>query len=1055
MSEHLSGPQAAHWYRALTFRERLDALRASHIPLSSNETGRRRLAQWRAQPPFDQEDYFARRLAVEGLTEAELLHLLSEPADALRQRLPGPPAWLTTLHEAYSAPQDQPLPPALEEAAATSFVALAAPLLRRTMALLQEAIADLQQTSTNVPFEPDTVASLLAASLPKQLRKLLNPTLVLELQVARMAGKLTAGSSEARFQQFIDALRHPGDALALLGEYPVLARLLVTFMNNWLETRVEFLQRLCHDAPALQQLTGGALGSLIALDDTAGDRHRQGRCVMIPHFSSGRRLVYKPKALDVDLHFHELLEWLNARCDVPPFRPLSLLARERYGWVAFVTAQPCANEAQLSRFYRRMGGYLALLYVLNGMDFHYDNIIADGEHPMLIDLEMLFQPQHFDPPATRYLDLVTEARNKSVMATLMLPVQVVNQPAHRQVDGSGIGGDGNQQRRNVLAVTGEGSDEMRFVRTTVTLPPKQNRPTLRGDAVNSADYIDDILRGFDKVYRCLQLHRDELLAPGGPIARFADDEIRILIRNTPGYALLARQSLQPDALRDALRQEQELERLWHDAILFPRLLQAVPHERESIQVGDVGLFTTRPDSEDCESEYGRLPNFFKKSGLAVVRARLRQLGARDYERQMRLMRTALAALAPTGGKRYWPSPRPISAAPAEAGAPALLEAAVAIADRLLEMALPDGGRVAWMGLDAVDHERWVLNYSATDLYQGAPGIALFLAYLATHSDQAVYRQTARAAVNTMLEELAYDEIGQIGVFQGWGSVIYTLAHVGVLWQEPALLARAAELVERIPPLLDGARSDLLGGSAGAIAALAALYQVQPTPRTLEAAISCGRHLLQQQDGAEQAGFAGGDAGAGWALLKLAEMSGVDAFAEAGHARLTRAHAAILAQAAPGDASWRNGAAGVGLASLQALRAGYPSTTRLLQPLLQCVATAGFGHNHSAGSGDIGGLEFLLQAEPLMGCEALLAEKSAAMLHSLRRDGPICGVPFAVPTPGLVNGLAGIGYGLLRLAFPEQTPSLLTPAAPLPAATAQAFPLPSSSFTQEKRAAAAS
>jgi lantibiotic modifying enzyme len=30
----------------------------------------------------------------------------------------------------------------------------------------------------------------------------------------------------------------------------------------------------------------------------------------------------------------------------------------------------------------------------------------------------------------------------------------------------------------------------------------------------------------------------------------------------------------------------------------------------------------------------------------------------------------------------------------------------------------------------------------------------------------------------------------------------------------------------------------------------------------------------------------------------------------------------------------------------------------------------------------------------------------------------------VPTPGLISGLAGIGYGLLRLAFATRVPSVL-------------------------------
>ena len=42
----------------------------------------------------------------------------------------------------------------------------------------------------------------------------------------------------------------------------------------------------------------------------------------------------------------------------------------------------------------------------------------------------------------------------------------------------------------------------------------------------------------------------------------------------------------------------------------------------------------------------------------------------------------------------------------------------------------------------------------------------------------------------------------------------------------------------------------------------------------------------------------------------------------------------------------------------------------------------------------------------------------------------CGTPLGVDSPGLMTGLAGIGYGLLRLAEPARVPSVLTLEPPL-------------------------
>ena len=42
---------------------------------------------------------------------------------------------------------------------------------------------------------------------------------------------------------------------------------------------------------------------------------------------------------------------------------------------------------------------------------------------------------------------------------------------------------------------------------------------------------------------------------------------------------------------------------------------------------------------------------------------------------------------------------------------------------------------------------------------------------------------------------------------------------------------------------------------------------------------------------------------------------------------------------------------------------------------------------------------------------------------------MCSSESALSPPGLMVGLAGIGYGLLRLAYPEQVPSVLVLAPP--------------------------
>jgi lantibiotic modifying enzyme len=73
------------------------------------------------------------------------------------------------------------------------------------------------------------------------------------------------------------------------------------------------------------------------------------------------------------------------------------------------------------------------------------------------------------------------------------------------------------------------------------------------------------------------------------------------------------------------------------------------------------------------------------------------------------------------------------------------------------------------------------------------------------------------------------------------------------------------------------------------------------------------------------------------------------------------------------------------------------------------------------------LDLLLQAslsldEPRWATE--VKRLSSAIIDSIDKRGWLSGVPLGVESPGLMAGLAGIGYGLLRLTVPTHVPSVL-------------------------------
>jgi lantibiotic modifying enzyme len=133
-------------------------------------------------------------------------------------------------------------------------------------------------------------------------------------------------------------------------------------------------------------------------------------------------------------------------------------------------------------------------------------------------------------------------------------------------------------------------------------------------------------------------------------------------------------------------------------------------------------------------------------------------------------------------------------------------------------------------------------------------------------------------------------------------------------------------------------------------------------------------------------------------------------------------------------TWCHGAPGIGLGRLASLPYFEDEGMRKeIAIALQTTLAQGFGWNHSLCHGDFGNLETVVTAAQVLGdgeYQAHTERLAAMLLESIETQGWLTGIPMKVETPGLMAGIAGIGYELLRLAAPERVPCLLTLEQPL-------------------------
>ncbi|MGC4937489.1 type 2 lanthipeptide synthetase LanM family protein [Kribbella sp. DT2] len=851
-----------------------------------------------------------------------------------------------------------------------------------------------------------------------RLVKLAARTLVLELSRARHRGDLTGATPAMRFLDFTHRLVGGSELADLLAAYPVLARVLGEACRQSVEGHLELLTRLAEDRELIvaELLNGNDPGPVTGIEP-GGDLHHGGRCTTTLTFADGRRVVYKPRALDLHAHFNGLVHWLNDRTGLE-IRTVRLVARSEYGWLEHIDYHPCTDLTGVSRFYRRQGALLALLYVLDGTDMHYENLIAAGDQPVLVDVETLFHP-NTTVQTTIGIDPAHAALRDSVYRTALLPLLLAGE--HGVVDLSGLGGDaGIVAPHNVVDWADAGLDTMRLVRRMARTQGGRNRPYIDGGATEPRDHEVGIATGFRLAYSAIVRHRDELLAPGGPIQCCAEDEIRYVARPTRVYTGLLDEATHPNALRTTDSQEAWFELLWETDSTTQRL---VPYELADLRAGDVPLFRTRPGSTDVWAADGaRIPGLFTESGLDRVRAKISTLNEVDQHRQLWIISASLAT-RPEPVVHVARSSRP-GLGTTEADPGQLLASATDIADEIVAQAVGNrDGQVNWLGLELLDDHHWAVLPMGAGLTSGYLGTALFLAQVGQLTGASKYGELAWDAIQpvpALLRSLRDDPaaVQTIGIgMHGLGGISYGLHRLAALLdnQAPAdWLTDVLELCEQVEP--NAAFPSFADGAAGGLAAMQAIEGVPGSAalatRYADQLTAVVDQSVGRGDSADGLGFSRGHLGIAWALGN---------YRSAGPRHREAAQAAAHLGSGKSSPGWCSGRAGTILAhwsaGLPIAVDGYLEATRN-RPLLDDLSLC---------HGELGAVEPLLWLVPHYPAAEVVRRRRAGMvLTALAHHGPRCGTPGSVPSAGLLSGLAGVGYGLLRLGFHQQVPSFLFP-----------------------------
>jgi len=749
---------------------------------------------------------------------------------------------------------------------------------------------------------PELTPELLE-TYTKEMQRITLRTLIFEMEICEEGGKLKGATIEERYEYFGEMFLKDMDYIKEIYEvYPVLYERMIQTLENFIRNIDELLDRFAKDKEGINQkfYRENPCGKIRQIGGGSSDSHRHGQRVFILELDNGEKLVYKPRSLAVDEAYKAFLRWVFENVSMS-YWWYRVWNREGYGWCQWVSSVSCSSHEELERYYYRNGMLLCVSYLLGSEDMHYENLIAHGEYPIIVDLEMVVGSR--GTRMKRELTGTERFFQESVLQTGILPLYSWNE------EGEGV---------NIEAINGKGGQLIPVVMPVVVNPKTvkmhieyrrpvmgegKNLAMLKGKFVEPFEFFEEIQKGFEKVYSFLVEHQLEVLEM---LELFRSVPIRYLVRDTQQYSMLLMTLGHPDLLiKDPDRQAvwDVLERgIEHEESTGWILEQ----ERQELLQGDVPYFYyTACKKELCSGTGGIWKEYFDDTAMQCIENRLKHMCNTDLERQEKLICGALLVgtkrvngqkLERLGGIGI--SDRLVTnlndkSSPLEENIEGRrIMAAEKMADILLKEAIwsEDGKEVGWISIAMAGYREkgYMIRPMNFYLYGGLAGVAVFMVELAIKTKREKYCDVGKVLVQSLFrhtEDLFQKEKREklpTGAYCGEASIAFAYMLMYSASRNSIFLSYLRKQCQAVAEgLEDDKEYDVLGGNAGAILIFLKAYHLTGEEQYMVWAREAGDYLLQsasvygygmgwlnQAVGVALTGFAHGTAGIMLALVWL-------------------------------------------------------------------------------------------------------------------------------------------------------------------------------------------
>ena len=716
------------------------------------------------------------------------------------------------------------------------------------------------------------VCQCLQMYLANILQEVCLRTLIAEMHLYKQQKKLQGKDEREKYEFFhSEIVGTSGFKEELFEKYPVLWRCIeekiqqavgyyVEIVENFVDNKIEIQKKFC---------TGTSIKRITDIKSGLSDVHNQGKSVVVVTLDDSLELLYKPRSMENELGFLNLLKWISDKVGLDCYQ-YPILSYENHSWCSIVKHDSCDTEEQVKRYYQRFGIQLVLVYFLGTRDLHFENVIASGEYPVLVDLEALTYGKR-EHNTEEIKDAINQHLADSVLCSGLLPYAWQN----LNIDSSGISGKGGQKYGfKVPVIVNRRTANMRIEYRYPETKGVQNLVKIRGKDCDPIQYIQDLLDGFEQAYVKILEDKEELLQRSSFLQNLKS---RYVAMNTQQYSMLLSASYHPSVMRDGAERETLFYSLWKGRNGAEQ--EIVEREIQDLLNGNIPYFSCSVygkhlihNGKEISKEY------FSKTAWEVFIEKIEKMSVSDMNVQKEYIRMAITLFS---GNRcnYENHVYSIDDKKWKERRNQLEKVTIEqLESRILRHAIwnREKTQVNWLTTQLSDQngESWRLLPMNHYLYSGLAGMLLLFYELKTAK-----RPQATKVYDTLKNEMfIYTENGirsfknldssKTGLYEGEGSIVYAYLCLYKRSNEQIYLRYAEKHSEIVRKLLkQDQRYDLLSGNAGAAWSFLLLYGSTGNARFLQTGEEAIQILLKSAEVQEQ--------GIGWRIQEeIPPMSGL-------------------------------------------------------------------------------------------------------------------------------------------------------------------------------------